>query len=165
MADATAFFQLLAAIGGEPGLFPAAGDAARKAVNEIVRVQLAAEGSDLAALRKIRAVLGPIPFAEALDGVPAAKAKALLGRLDPHGAGVSTVPERVKRLLALAEGSAEPAEAQAAKEAAPAKKSAARKGAKKAAEPKVPAEPGAEPVPKPRRRITGRAALRVSEER
>lgn len=154
------FFALLAAIGGKAGLFPAGGNMARKAVNEIVRAQLAAEGTGLDALRGIRALLGAAAFAEALDGVPAPKAKALLTRADPHAPAIAQPGDRVKALLALADGSRAPA-APAEK---PARKAASRKAP--ASAPPAAASAGPTEAPAPRKRkITGRAALRVSEER
>ncbi|MCG5234271.1 hypothetical protein [Xanthobacter oligotrophicus] len=154
MSEETDFFRLIGAIGGNAALFSAAGNAARKAVNEIVRAQLVADGTTLEEVRQIRALLGPAAFAEALDGVPAPKTKALLTRADPHGPALAQPGDRIKALLALADGSRPPA-------AAP------EKPAKKVASKKAPApkEPAAE-APAPRKRkITGRAALRVSEER
>lgn len=162
MAETSDFFALLAAIGGKAGLFPAGGNLARKAVNEIVRAQLVAEGTDLEAIRAIRALLGPAAFAEALDGVPAPKTKALLTRVDPNAPALAQPGDRVKALLALADGSRAPA-------AKPAKKASSRKAP--ASAPATPAAPLPEAVPadgKPaprKRKITGRTALRVSEER
>lgn len=161
MAEASDFFALLAAIGGKAGLFPAGGNLARKAVNEIVRAQLVAEGTDLEALRAIRVLLGPAAFAEALDGVPAPKTKALLTRVDPHAPALAQPGDRVKALLALADGSRAPA-AVAAK---PAKKASSRKAPAPAPAAPVETTP-ADGKPAPRKRkITGRTALRVSEER
>lgn len=162
MSDETDFFRLLAAIGGKAELFPAAGNPARKAVNEIVRAQLVADGTGLDVLRAIRTLLGAAAFAEALDGVPAPKTKPLLTRVDPHAPALAQPVDRVKALLALADGSRAPA-APAEK---PAKKTAARKApAAKEPPPKEPAaKTAAEPAPR-KRKITGRAALRVSEER
>lgn len=175
MRDGTDFFTLLAAIGGRAELFPAGGNLARKAVNEIVRAQLVAEGTALEAVRAMHALLGPAAFAEALDGVPAPKTKPLLARVDPHAPALAQPGERVKALLALADGSrapASPAEKPARKSAArkaPAKDgtgkaaSAADEGSKAAAAGGQ-QEPPAAPAPR-KRKITGRAALRVSEER
>ena len=161
MAETSDFFALLAAIGGKAGLFPAGGNLARKAVNEIVRAQLVAEGTDLEALRAIRALLGPAAFAEALDGVPAPKTKALLTRADPNAPALAQPGDRVKALLALADGSRAPA----APIARPAKKASSRKAPAPA--PAAPVETApADGKPAPRKRkITGRTALRVSEER
>lgn len=168
MAETSEFFALLAAIGGRAALFAAGGNLARKAVNEIVRAQLVADGTDLEALRAIRAVLGPAAFAEALDGVPAPKTKVLLARIDPHAPALAQPGDRVKALLALADASRDPS----APVAKPAKKASSRKAP--AAAPAAPATAPAAPVaevapdgkPAPRKRkITGRTALRVSEER
>jgi hypothetical protein len=155
MAEATNFFLLLKAIGTKPALFPAAGNAARKAVNEIARAQLVADATGLDLVKKLRTLLGPEAFAEAADGVPAAKTKALVDRIDPHHGPLPGAPDRIRHLLALADGTAAPSE----KPAAP----AARKGAAKkpaAAAPAEPAEPAA-----PRSRATGRKALRISDKR
>lgn len=163
MAETSDFFALLAAIGGKAGLFPAGGNLARKAVNEIVRAQLVAEGTDLDALRAIRALLGPAAFAEALDGVPAPKTKTLLTRVDPHAPALAQPGDRVKALLALADASRAPT-APAAK---PAKKASSRKAPAAAPAPAAPAESApldGKPAPR-KRKITGRTALRVSEER
>lgn len=164
MRDGTDFFQLLAAVGGRAELFSAGANLARKAVNEIVRAQLVADGTSLEVLRAMHVLLGPAAFAEALDGVPAAKTKPLLARLDPHAPALAQPADRVKALLALADGSRAPA---AAAEK-PARKPAARKGAaaKDAPAKDVPGAdaPAATPAPR-KRKITGRAALRVSEER
>lgn len=158
MAETSDFFALLAAIGGKAGLFPAGGNLARKAVNEIVRAQLVAEGTDLDALRAIRALLGPAAFAEALDGVPAPKTKALLTRVDPNAPALAQPGDRVKALLALADGSRAPA-------AKPAKKASSRKAPAPApAAPVETAPVDGKPAPR-KRKITGRTALRVSEER
>ncbi|MFG1375895.1 hypothetical protein [Xanthobacter autotrophicus] len=155
MSEETDFFRLIGAIGGKAALFSAAGNVARKAVNEIVRAQLVAEGTGLEDIRQIRALLGPAAFAEALDGVPAPKAKALLARVDPHGPALAQPGDRIKALLALADASRAPS----ALPEKPAKKAASKKAAP------VPKEPAAE-APAPRKRkITGRAALRVNEER
>lgn len=159
MADTSEFFALLAAIGGKAALFPAGGNLARKAVNEIVRAQLVADGTDIEALRAIRAVLGPAAFAEALDGVPAPKAKALLARVDPHAPALTQPGDRVKALLALADASRDPA--------APVAKPAKKPSSRKAPAPTTPAAevaPDGKPTPR-KRKITGRTALRVSEER
>lgn len=151
------FFALLAAIGGKAALFSAGGNIARKAVNEIVRAQLASEGTGLDGLRAVRALLGAAAFAEALDGVPAPKTKALLARVDPHAPALTQPGDRVKALLALADASRAPAPPVEK----PAKKAASRKAGGTTATPD--AAPGA-PAPR-KRRITGRAALRVTEER
>lgn len=148
MAEETNFFLLLKAIGTKPALFPAAANAARKAVNEVARAQLSAETTSLDLVKKIRALLGAEAFAEAADGVPAAKLKALVTRLDPHHGALPGAPERMKHFLALADGSAAPSAS------APAKKAAAKKPAAAPVE----AEP-------PRRRATGRAALKVTDKR
>ncbi|QRG05027.1 hypothetical protein EZH22_18065 [Xanthobacter dioxanivorans] len=155
MSDGTDFFRLLGAIGGQAALFPAAGNAARKAVNEIVRTQLVAEDTGLEAVRNIRALLGAAAFAEALDGVPAPKAKVLLGRVDPHGPAFAQPADRIRALLGLADGSRGPS--------APPEKPARKAASKKA--PAAAKEPAAEAPARPKRRITGRSALRVSEER
>lgn len=160
MAETSDFFALLAAIGGKAGLFPAGGNIARKAVNEIVRAQLVAEGMDLDALRAIRALLGPVAFAEALDGVPAPKTKALLTRVDPHAPALAQPGDRVKALLALADASRAPA-APAPK---PAKKASTRKAPAAPPAPEAAAPVDGKPAPR-KRKITGRTALRVSEER
>lgn len=165
MPEEPDFYLLLKAIGGAAALFPAGANLARKAVNDIVRTELAAEATGLDVVRRIHALLGAAAFAEALDGLPAPKTKALLGRIDPHAPVPAQPADRIKALLALADGSRAPAPA-AEK---PAKKAASRKGAAKApgktpAEPAVPASEEA-PAQRPRRRITGRAALRVKEER
>lgn len=159
MSEATEFFRLLAAIGGRAELFAAGGNLARKAVNEIVRAQLAADGTGLDALRAIRALVGATAFAEALDGVAAPKLKQLLSRVDPHTPALAQPADRVKALLALADGSKAPAPPVEK----PAKKTASRKAP---AAPKDTVPPKEEAAPAPRKRkITGRAALRVSEER
>ena len=163
MGEETDFFQLMAAIGGKAALFSAAGNAARKAVNEVVRTQLIADGTALEEIRQIRALLGPAAFAEALDGVPAPKTKALITRVDPHGPVLAQPGDRIKALLALADGSRAPS-LPAEK---PAKKAASKKapaGKDAAAKPEAAGEPSAAPAPR-KRKITGRAALRVSEER
>lgn len=162
MAEETDFFQLLKLIGGEATLFPAGAPQARKAVNEIVRVQLAAAETGFDQIKRIRTLLGASAFAEALDGVPVPKAKALLTRVDPHAPAIADAAERVKALLALADGSRAPAPAPERT----ARRPAARKTAPRAAAP--PPEEGpapAEAPAAPRRRATGRRALRVSEER
>ena len=166
MREGTDFFQLLAAIGGRAELFSAGGNLARKAVNDIVRAQLVAEGTGLDTLRALNALLGPAAFAEALDGVPAPKTKPLLGRVDPNAPAVAQPADRVKALLALAAGTRAPAPA-AEK---PARKPAARKAVGKEGTAKdgvgkdAAADTPAAAAPR-KRKITGRAALRVSEER
>ncbi|MFG1374825.1 hypothetical protein V5F32_21815 [Xanthobacter oligotrophicus] len=163
MSEETDFFRLIGAIGGNAALFSAAGNAARKAVNEIVRAQLVADGTTLEEVRQIRALLGPAAFAEALDGVPAPKTKALLTRADPHGPTLAQPGDRIKALLALADGSRPPA----AVPEKPAKKVASKKapaGKDAAAKDEAAKDPSAAPAPR-KRKITGRAALRVSEER
>lgn len=168
MPDEVDFFRILTVVGAEPALFAAARDAARKAVNDIVRLRLALDDTDLGAVRRIRALLDAPAFAEAVDGLPAAKVKALVTRLDPYAAGLSTAPDRIRHLLALAAGTVAPATAPEKKAAG--KKPAATRGKKgavvPAADAAAPATPAAgEPTPKTRRRLTGRTALRVSEER
>ncbi|MET3356101.1 UNVERIFIED_ORG: hypothetical protein ABID33_004028 [Xanthobacter viscosus] len=164
MSEETDFFRLIGAIGDKAALFSAAGNAARKAVNEIVRAQLIADGTTLDEVRQIRTLLGPAAFAEALDGVPAPKTKVLLTRADPHGPALAQPGDRIKALLALADGSRAPA---AAPEK-PAKKAASRKapaGKDVAAKDEAAKDqPAIAPAPR-KRKITGRAALRVSEER
>ncbi|MFG1289957.1 hypothetical protein [Xanthobacter versatilis] len=163
MGEETDFFRLLGAIGGKAALFPAAGNAARKAVNEIVRAQLIADGTTLDEVRQIRTLLGPAAFAEALDGVPAPKTKGLLSRADPHGPALAQPGDRIKALLALADGSRQPA----APPEKPAKKAASKKapaGKDAAAKDEPLKDQAAAPAPR-KRKITGRAALRVSEER
>lgn len=159
MSEVPEFFRLLAAIGGRAELFAAGGNLARKAVNEIVRAQLVADGTGLDALRAIHALLGAAAFAEALDGVAAPKAKQLLSRVDPNAPALTQPADRVKALLALADGTKAPA----APVEKPAKKTVSRKAS---AAPKDVAPPKEDGAPAPRKRkITGRAALRVSEER
>ncbi|MDI4664206.1 hypothetical protein K9U40_07650 [Xanthobacter autotrophicus] len=163
MGEETDFFQLMAAIGGKAALFSASGHAARKAVNEIVRAQLVADGTGLDQVRQIRALLGPAAFAEALDGVPAPKTKALLTRADPHGPALAQPGDRIKALLALADGSRAPS----VPVEKPARKAASRKapaGPDAAPKEEAAKDPSAAPAPR-KRKITGRAALRVSEER
>lgn len=168
MAEETNFFQLLEVIGREAARFPAGAPLVRKAVNEIVRAQLAAAQTGLDAVKGIRALLGASAFAEALDGVPPPKAKALLARVDPHAPAVTDVTERVKALLALADGSKAPAPAP---ERPAARRPAGKKAPPRGAIPPQPPEPPPENIappeapPAPRRRATGRKALRVSEER
>ncbi len=167
MADEVDFFNILKAIAAEPALFAPAGDLARKAVNDIVRLRLALDATDLATVRRVRVLIDGAAFGEAVDGLPAAKVKTLVTRLDPHAAGLATAADRIRHLLALATGAAEPSAA-AEKKAAAKKPAAARKKAPvEAAEAVTPtAEPSAgEPARKPRRRLTGRTALRVSEDR
>lgn len=164
MGEETDFFRLLGAIGAKGALFAAAGNAARKAVNEIVRAQLVADGTGLDEVRQIRALLGPAAFAEALDGVPAPKTKTLLTRADPHGPALAQPGDRIKALLALADGSRAPAAApekpakKAASKKAPVSKDVAAKDEAAKDQPSAPAAPR-------KRKITGRAALRVNEER
>lgn len=166
MDDGTDFFRLLAAIGGKTELFPAAANPARKAVNEIVRAQLAAEGTGLDGLRAIRTLLGPAAFAEALDGVPAPKTKPLLARVDPHAPALAQPGDRVKALLALADGSRAPAAApeKPARKATSRKAPAGKEAVSRESAPSEAKEPSGAPAPR-KRKITGRAALRVSEER
>lgn len=160
MAEAGHSFAALKAIAAKPALFPAAAEEARKAVNLIIRAQLAAEGTDLALLKKIRTALDGEVFAEALDGVPAAKLKTLATRLDPHAAAPADQQGRIRHLLALADGSVQPAKAPAP--------TAKATGRGRRAAPPAPA-PAAIPDPAPaepkRRKIIGRTALRTSEGR
>lgn len=158
MAEETGIFQLLKAIAGKPALFRAALDAARRSINLIVGAQLSADAADLASVRKIAALLGPAAFAEAVDGLPSAKVKALVARIDPLGPAPAAAPERIRHLLALAEGKAQPATAKA-KPSSKGKTTASVRPGEAA-----PADGKSEAAPR-RRRITGRAALRASDER
>lgn len=163
MADAGQSFTALKAISAKPALFPAAADEARKAVNLIVRAQLAAEGTDLATLKKIRGALEASVFAEALDGVPAAKIKTLAARLDPHAHASSDQQARIRHLLALADGTIQPAKAPAQ---APVRASGrTRRGAAAEPAPAPAAVPDSAPKEPKRRKIIGRTALRTSEGR
>ncbi|MFS8038751.1 hypothetical protein ACI7BZ_17645 [Xanthobacter sp. AM11] len=168
MAEETDFFQLLKAIGGEAGLFAAAVPVARKAVNEIVRVQLAAAGTGLDQVKRIRALLGPSAFSEALDGVQPPKLKALMARVDPHASAIADAAERIKALLALADGSRIPSPApEKAPRRAGTRKATPRNAAPPLGQSSIDAETPVkvEEPAAPKRRATGRRALRVSEER
>ncbi len=163
MTDRVDFFSALAGVCAHAALFPAGADAARQAVLKIVGAQLAAEDVTLALVTKIRAAVGAGAFAEAVDGVPGTKIKALVARLDPHATGLTTAPARVQHLLALADGSRQP-------EDATPKKAGKRAGRGKTggadgapAPTETVADAPMEARPPRKRRMSGRTALAVSD--
>jgi hypothetical protein len=103
----------IAVLGGvakHPDAFPDIAIDARKAARALVVKQLKAKGTDLSRLRAIcRALGGEFPLL--VDGLSDAEVKSLTAKFDKFHPDLATGPnhERRQHLMALADGSIEPA--------------------------------------------------------
>lgn len=168
MIEAVDYPQVLSQISTHPTLFQAAPDVIRTFVGKVVTSRLADDGIGLNEVVEIRALVGATVFEEALDKVPAAKVKALITRIDQHATSLSTAADRVRHVLALADGSIKISPP-------PVKKASKRSSKPKAQEPVAPqdalspagkASPEGESQPaKRRKRMSGRTAILVSDRR
>lgn len=119
-------FSILKAIAATPDAFPDVQADAAKAGRTLVAKQLKAKGLGVQGLRRLRDLLGADTFALIIDGIAAAEAKSLIGRLDKHHPDAKSGPADAhrRRVVELA-GGAEPALRQApvkASKKAPAEK-------------------------------------------
>ncbi len=104
-------FAILRTIGVHPHIFKAIAIDAAKAARTLVVKQIAHKNAGLKTVRDIRAAVGPEAFGLIMDGMTPAQIKSLATKLDKHGA-----PDKLaggagrQHVMALADGSAQPAE-------------------------------------------------------
>lgn len=113
--DATA---VLSAAVAHRDLFPTADADATKLARTLIVKAIKAAAAKPDAVRRIHGAIGPDAFALVVDGMTAAEAKAVLGKLDKHNAAAKAadVGGQRQRLVAIAAGAApEPAPAKPAK--------------------------------------------------
>jgi hypothetical protein len=104
-------FTALGSIGAHPGAFPDIAAEARKVARSLIVKQLK-KTAKLDSTRGIRKALGNDTFDLIIDSMTDAEVKTLLGKLDKYHPSFKTSGSgwRRQQLLALADGSAEPAE-------------------------------------------------------
>jgi hypothetical protein len=108
-------FAILRTIGVHPHIFKAVVADTAKAARTLVAKQIAHKNTGLRAVRDIRAAIGPDAFSLIMDGISDARIKSLLTRLDRHAAHAKAADGSARlHVLALANGSAQPAEQPAA---------------------------------------------------
>jgi hypothetical protein len=123
-------FVVLRTIGVHPHIFKAIAADAAKAARTLVAKQMAHKNTGLKTVRDIRAAVGPEAFSLILDGLSDAQLKSLVTRLDKHAAPAKVADGTTRiHVLALADGSAQPAEPP---------EGGAKSKTKKTAEPKEP---------------------------
>jgi hypothetical protein len=104
-------FSILRTIGVHPHIFKAIAADAAKAARTLVTRQIAHKNTGLKTVRDIRAAVGPETFGLIMDGMTPAQIKSLVTKLDKHGAP-DKLADRGGRphVMALADGTAQPAE-------------------------------------------------------
>ena len=112
MALAIDGYAVLARIAASPDVFDDVREDATKAALGLVFAQLKTKTVDLERLRAVRRALDDDSFALILEGLKDADIRKLVGKFDKHHADLKTAPAGLSRrhLIALAEGSAQPAE-------------------------------------------------------
>jgi hypothetical protein len=104
-------FALLRTIGVHPHLFKVITADVVKAARTLVARQIVHKGTGLKAVRDIRAAIGPEAFSLIVDGLTDAQIRSLTSRLDKHASRAQVAGGTARlHVLALAEGSAQPAE-------------------------------------------------------
>jgi hypothetical protein len=117
-------FEVLRTIGVHAHLFKMITADVAKAARTLVIKQIAHKNIALKTVRDIRAAVGPEAFSLIVDGMSDAQIKSLTLKLDRHASQAKAADGTARRhVIALAEGSAQPAEqpADAAKAARPKK--------------------------------------------
>src|SRR5262245_16056159 len=101
-------FAVLRSIGSHTEAFAAIVADVAKSARTLVVKQIAHKGTELKAVRAIRAAVGPEAFGLITDGMSDAQIKALALRLDKHNPDLKTATGAVRRghVRALADGSA-----------------------------------------------------------
>jgi hypothetical protein len=101
-------FLVLGSIAAHRAAFQDVAKEINAAARTLVVKQIKSKGTDLGRLRAIHAALGSDAFNLAMDGLPDAQIKSLLGKLDKHHPELASfTPEWGRRhILALADGSA-----------------------------------------------------------
>lgn len=108
-------FAILRTIGVHPHIFKAVVADTAKAARTLVAKQIAHKNTSLKAVRDIRAAVGPDAFSLIMDGISDLKIRSLVIRLDKHSAQAKATDGSARlHFLALANGSAQPAEQPAA---------------------------------------------------
>jgi hypothetical protein len=104
-------FAVLRTIGSHREIFTAIKADIAKTARALVAKQIAHKDTGLKAVRDIRAAVGPDAFSLIMDGLSDAQIKSLTARLDRHAAPAKVADGTARlHILALAEGSAQPAE-------------------------------------------------------
>jgi hypothetical protein len=109
-------FAVFHGIGSHPDTFAAIAAEVAKTARTLVVKQIAHKDTGLNAMRDIRAAVGSEAFSLIVDGMSDAQIKSLAVKLDQHNPELKTAngPERRRRVLALADSSAQPSEKQKA---------------------------------------------------
>jgi len=105
-------FAVFRSIGSHPHTFAAIAAEVVKTARTLVVKQIRDKNTGLKAVREIRAAVGPEAFSLIADGMADAQIKSLAAKLDKHNSELKTSKSAAQRLrlLALADGSAEPVE-------------------------------------------------------
>jgi hypothetical protein len=105
-------FAVFRSIGSHPDTFGAIAAELAKTARTLVVKQIAHKDTGLRALRDIRAAVGLEAFSLIADGMSDAQINSLAAKLDRHNPELKTSSSAARRrhVLALAGGSAEPAE-------------------------------------------------------
>jgi hypothetical protein len=104
-------FAILRTIGDHRDSFTAIAADAAKAARALVVKQMTHKGTGLKTVRDIRAAVGAEGFSLIVDGMTDAQIKSLATRLDRHAAAAKAADGTARlHVLALAEGSAQPAQ-------------------------------------------------------
>lgn len=127
-------FAVFRAIGTHAAQFNDVKADAAKAARALITKQIKAKGTNIAVMRALRKALGEESFALVVDGLKDAELKTLTVRFDKENPEIKTANPawRRRHLMALVDGSAEPAAKapKAAKAKAPPKAKSGKKGAK-----------------------------------
>jgi hypothetical protein len=118
-------FAILRIVGVHPHIFKAIVADTARAARKLVATQITHKTTSLKTVRDIRGLVGPGVFSLIMDGMSDAQIKSLTTRLDRHAAPAKVADGTARRhVLALAEGSVQPAEqpAEAPRKARPKKK-------------------------------------------
>jgi len=140
-------FAVLKVIAAHPSAFPDIAAEVGKTARALVIKQVKSKTSDLKKIRDVLGAIGASNFKLIIDGLPDAQIKTLVAKLDKNHPEIRTETAlwRRQHLIALVDGSKEPApkakvEKPAARRSAPKKPSAKTPSAKKP-EPQAPVEP------------------------
>jgi hypothetical protein len=104
-------FAVLRTIGVHPHIFKVITADVVKAARTLVARQIANKDTGLKAVRDIRAAIGPEAFSLIVDGLTDAQIRSLTARLDKHVSRAKSANGTARlHVLALADGSVQPAE-------------------------------------------------------
>jgi hypothetical protein len=104
-------FAVLRTIGVHPHIFKVITADVVKAARTLVTRQIANKDTGLKAVRDIRAAIGPEAFSLIVDGLTDAQIRSLTSRLDKHASRAKAADGTARlHVLALADGSVQPAE-------------------------------------------------------